>query len=99
MFAKIFAGLLVAAAMVMLAPVARAQDKTHEGKVVSAAADKLVMTDKEGKNEHTHMLTAATKVTVDGKAATPTDLKKGDAVKVTVDATGKVSAVAVSRAG
>jgi len=75
-----------------------AEDKTHEGTVVSAAESKLVMTDKAGKNEHTHMLDAATKVTLDGKAAKITDLHKGDLVKVTTGDGGKVSAVAATRA-
>ena len=81
----------------MLASSAAAQDKTHEGTVVSVAENKLVMTDKEGKGEHTHMIDAATKVTLDGKAAKITDLKKGDSIKVTTGDAGKVSAVAATR--
>jgi formylmethanofuran dehydrogenase subunit D len=77
---------------------ALAADKTHEGTVVSAAEGKLVMTDKEGKNEHTHTVPATTKVTLDGKDAKLTDLKKGDSVKVTVDPEGRVVAIAATRA-
>jgi hypothetical protein len=57
--------------------------KTHEGIVVSASADKLVMTDNEGKKEHSHMVSTATKITLDGKPAKLADLKKGHFVKVT----------------
>lgn len=95
---RIFAALLVAVAVAVLASSAVAQDKTHEGTVVSVAENKLVMTDKDGKGEHSHMIDAAAKVTLDGKAAKITDLKKGDSVKVTTDNAGKVSAVAATRA-
>jgi hypothetical protein len=71
--------------------------KTHDGLVVSSAEGKLVMSDKEGKNEHTHQIGADCKVTLDGKAAKITDLKKGDKVKVTTGDGGKVSAVAATR--
>jgi hypothetical protein len=56
---------------------------THEGIIVSADSNKLVMTDKEGKNEHSHNLDLTTKVTLDGKPAKLADLKKGQFVKVT----------------
>jgi len=93
--AMLVASLLVAA----LVQTVGAQDKTHEGMVVSVADGKLVMSDKEGKNEHTHMVGATTKVTLDGKAAKLADLKKGDMVKVTTDAGGKVSEVDATRGG
>jgi len=94
---RIFAALLMAVAVAVLARSAVAEDKTHEGTVVSVADNKLVMTDKDGKGEHSHMIDAATKVTLDGKAAKITDLKKGDHVKVTTGDGGKVSAVAAMR--
>lgn len=72
---------------------------THEGKVVSASDGKLVMTDKDGKNEHTHQITAAAKVLVDGKSAKMSDLKKGDDIKVTVSAEGVVTMVEAQRPG
>jgi len=89
---SVFAVVVVAA----LASQSWAEEKSHEGTVVSAAEGKLVMADKDGKNEHTHMIAATTSVTLNGKAAKITDLKKGDAVKVTVDS-GKVTAVAATR--
>ena len=55
---------------------------THEGKVVKAEAGKLTMTDKDGKNEHTHAVPAGAKVTCDGKACKLEDLKAGCSVKV-----------------
>jgi prefoldin subunit 5 len=100
MLQRILMSLSVAVAALALVPRLSAIDeKIHEGKVVSVAADgKLVMTDKEGKNEHTHMVPAGAKITIDGKAARLVDLKQGDAVKVTVDAAGKVSAIAALQA-
>jgi nitrous oxidase accessory protein NosD len=98
MFQKLAIGLVAAFALAALVcGTATAADKTHEGTVVSAAAGKLVMVDKDGKNEHTHTVGATTKVTLDGKAAKLEDLKKGDAVKVTADEAGKVSAIAATR--
>ena len=97
MFARM---LLVGAALaLMLTQFASAADKTHDGTVVSTAEGKLVMADKDGKGEHTHMIAATTKVTLDGKSAKITDLHKGDMVKVTTDEGGKVSAVDAKRAG
>jgi hypothetical protein len=98
MFARICAALCVAASLTLLVSVAQAQEKTHQGKIVSAADGKLVMTDAAGKGEHTHMIPATAKITVDGKAAALADLKKGDAVTVTQDAAGKVVSVAVKHA-
>jgi hypothetical protein len=74
-----------------------AEDKTHDGIVVSVAEGKLTMSDKDGTNEHTHTIAATTKITLDGKAAKLADLKKGDSVKVTAGADGKVTAVAATR--
>jgi hypothetical protein len=98
MFHKLLFGLMLAVALTALVSnSALAADKTHEGTVVSAAEGKLVMTDKEGKNEHTHMVAAATKVTLDGKDAKLADLKRGDGVKVTMDPEGNVVAIAATR--
>lgn len=59
-----------------------ADDATHVGKVVSITQDKLVMTDKDGK-EHSHALTNAVKLTCDGKVCTYEDLKIGMRIRVT----------------
>jgi hypothetical protein len=73
------------------AKLANAADKTHTGKVVSVtegkdgADGKLVMTDNDGKNEHTHMISSSVKITLDKKSAKLGELKKGDSVTVTTD--------------
>jgi hypothetical protein len=56
---------------------------THSGVVVSAADGKLTMTDKDGKNEHSHDVAADAKISCDGKECKLEDLKKGCTVKVT----------------
>lgn len=93
----LFAVVLATSALVTTAAQAADDAKTHEGMVVSAAEGKLVMSDKEGKNEHTHEIGTDCKVTLDGKTAKIADLKKGDKVKVTTGLAGKVSAVAATR--
>lgn len=99
MYSKIALSCLCLVALVALVSgPACAADKTHEGTVVSAAEGKLVMTDKEGKNEHSHVIAAGTKVTLDGKDAKLVELKKGDAVQVTMDPEGQVVAIAATRA-
>jgi|SRR5262245_56384942 len=69
---------------------AKGADKadTHEGTVVKAEAGKLTMTDKDGKNEHTHEVGKDATITCDGKACKLEDLKKGDRVKVTTEKKG-----------
>lgn len=90
-------------AMFLASPGSLFADKTHDGKVVSVtkgtdgADGKLVMTDKDGKKEHTHSISATCKITLDKKEAQLTDLKKGDAITVTTDDNGNVTAVAASR--
>lgn len=54
-----------------------------EGKVVKAAEGKLVMTDKDGKNEHSHFVAKDATITIDGKASKLEDLKPGHMVRVT----------------
>ena len=56
--------------------------KTHEGKVVSVAGDKLTTKCSEGK-EHCHTMAKDAKVTCDGKASKASDLKAGTPVHVT----------------
>jgi hypothetical protein len=57
--------------------------KTHEGKIVKVEGNKLTMTDKDGKNEHTHNVPATAKITCDGRECRLDDLKAGYFVKVT----------------
>ena len=78
--------LLAVFALVLLAgtPALAADENTHEGLVVSAGAGKLVMTDKDGKNEHTHNVSPAAQITCEGKVCQLDDLKKGYKIKVTV---------------
>ncbi len=59
-----------------------ADESTHDGKLVRITADKLTMTDKDGK-EHSHALAADLKVTCDGKTCPPADLKPGAKIRVT----------------
>jgi Cu/Ag efflux protein CusF len=69
------------------------QPGTHEGKVVKVETDKLTMTDKDGKNEHTHMIPADAKITCEGKDCKLTDLKAGYPVKITVEKKGEKNVV------
>jgi hypothetical protein len=84
------------------AKVAKAAATSHSGKIVSVAEGKdgkdgkLVMSDTDGKNEHTHAVLATTKITLNKKAGKLADLKKGDMVTVTVDG-AKVTEVAATR--
>src|SRR5579872_5292192 len=79
-------------------------DSTHSGKVVSvtegkAGSDgKLVMSDKDGKNEHNHAITSSTKIKRNSKTVKLSDLKKGDMIEVTTSDDGKVKEVAASEA-
>ena len=99
MFQKFAIGFVAALALAALVGgTAMAAEKTHEGTVVSAVGGKLTMVDKDGKNEHSHMVAATTKISLDGKAAKLEDLKKGDVVKVTTDDAGKVTAIVATRA-
>jgi len=73
-------------------------EKVHEGIVLSTTADTLAMTDKDGKNEHSHKVDAATAITIDGKPAKLPELVKGDMVKVAVGQDGKVTRIEAVRA-
>jgi len=64
------------------------KDNTHSGVVVKAGDGKLTMTDKAGKNEHTHDVAKDAKITVDGKECKLEDLQKGAAITVTVENKG-----------
>lgn len=56
---------------------------THDGKVVSITSSKLMMTNKDDGKEHSHSVSADTKVTCDGKDCKASDLKAGMKIRVT----------------
>jgi hypothetical protein len=69
----------------------QADDKatdTHQGKVVNVTGQKLIMTDKDGKNEHTHTVALNARITCDGKECKLGDLKPGTAIRVTTSKEG-----------
>ena len=69
-----------------------AKEASHKGKVVSITDTALVMTSKGGP-EHTHALTADTKLTLDGEDCKAADIKAGARVRVTTLKTGDKEAV------
>jgi hypothetical protein len=70
-----------------------ADPQLHEGTVVSAAAGKVVIKDKAGKDQ-SFAVDAMTKVTVNGKPGRIEDLKESTPVQVMIDDKGKVLSVA-----
>jgi len=76
---------------------------THEGKVVSVeegtgnSDGKLVMTDKDGKDEHRHSISSEVRITRDNKTVKLNELKKGDMITVTTNSNGKVTEVAANQ--
>jgi hypothetical protein len=58
------------------------QGDTHEGKIVRVEGNKLIMTDKNGK-EHTHVIKDEVRLTLDNRVAKLTDFKPGMRVRVT----------------
>ncbi|HEY1192430.1 MAG TPA: hypothetical protein VGE74_32705 [Gemmata sp.] len=87
MFRRTFTLATVVVVALALNPL-RADDPkpgTHEGKVVKAEAGKLIMTDKDGKNQQTHTVPASAQVLCDGKECKLADLKPGCSVKVTTE--------------
>jgi hypothetical protein len=57
--------------------------KSHDGKVVSITSSKLVMTNRNDKEEHTHALAADAAITCDGKVCKAADLRPGMRIRVT----------------
>ena len=82
----------VAIALFAVQP-AVADDKTHEGTVVSASAGKLTMTMTGDDKKHTHDVAQNAKISLDGKAAKLEDLKMGFHIKVTTDDKNVVKSV------
>jgi hypothetical protein len=85
MFRHILPLFLVTAVIGVAARPAFAEEKSHEGLVVSAAAGKLTMTMSDGSKKHSHEVGTDAKVTIDGKPAKLEDLKEGFHIKVTQD--------------
>lgn len=88
MVTRLLVALVAVAALTILSNVTLAAKDdvagdTHSGLVVSASAGKLTMSDKDGKNEHSHDVAANAKISCDGKECKLEDLKKGASVKVT----------------
>jgi hypothetical protein len=75
----------IAAAALLFAGAAFAadekEDAMHDGLVVSASAESLVMTGKDG-SEHSHALTNNVPLMLDGKTILWSELKKGQRVRV-----------------
>jgi hypothetical protein len=84
-------------ALGLMVPAARAEEKanSHEGKIVKIAGNKLTMTDKEGKVEHTHTLAPDAKIMCDNKECKLEDLKPGLRVRVTTKPGDVTTAVKV----
>jgi hypothetical protein len=59
--------------------------KSHDGKVVRITSSKLVMTNMNDAEEHTHALTADAAITCDGKVCKAGDLKAGMRIRVTTE--------------
>ena len=87
MVTRILIALVASATLAVLTNVSLAAKDdvgaTHSGVVVSAGVGKLVMTNKDGTNEHSHDVAADAKITCDGMECKLEDLKKGCTVKVT----------------
>jgi sporulation protein YlmC with PRC-barrel domain len=65
----------------------------HEGQVVSVRGDELTMTDETGLVQHSHQVGSNVSITVDGREARLSDLKKGQLIKVTTTDEDGVSVV------
>jgi hypothetical protein len=77
----------------------KGQGNTHEGTVVSAKGEKLVMKTKaepgQVAREHTHTLAPGAKITCDGKECKLDDLRAGQRVRVTTKAGDQTAATRV----
>jgi hypothetical protein len=90
----------VALMLVVSLPVsAQGQDKlppnTHEGTVVSATGDKLIMRNKGEQQEHSHTLAPGAKVSLDGRDSKLQDLRPGMRIRVTTKAGEKTVAARI----
>jgi len=62
--------------------------ETYQGKVLSAGAGKLTITDLKGNAQQTHEVAANAQIMCDGKKCGLSDVKTGDMVMVTLDKNG-----------
>ena len=88
MLHRLLPAVLVLTAVILLvgAPgLAQVKEGTHEGVVVKAGGEKLVMTDKDGKNQHIHTVSKTAKITLDNKEVRLDELRKGFSVMVTIE--------------
>jgi hypothetical protein len=67
----------------------------QDGTVVSITGDKLVMTNSQGKEEHTCTMNVNVKVTCDGIACKSSDLKAGMRIRVTLESDEPHAAIRV----
>lgn len=67
--------------------------ETFQGKVLSAGAGKLTITDTKGNMQQTHEVAANAQIMCDGKKCGLSDVKTGDMVLVTVDQNGNKTVV------
>jgi hypothetical protein len=88
-------GLAVFALAAWAAGPVAAEEKagTHEGMVVKAGDGKLTMTNKDGKDEHTHAVGPDAKISFDGKECKLDELKKGYRVTVKTEKKGEETVV------
>jgi hypothetical protein len=84
MSTRVFSAVLVTLAVPLLisGPAIAADEKSHEGKVVSVDNGKLTMTDKDGGKKTTHKVSAEATITLEGKKAKLSEIKEGQFVKV-----------------
>lgn len=86
-------GLLTASVALLLWVSTSHAQESHVGKVVSVDSGKLVMTDKDGKNEHSHQVPNDATITLDGKTCKLDDLTKDVWVTVTTEKRGDTMVV------
>jgi hypothetical protein len=70
-------------------------DKSHTGKVVSTSENQLVMT--SNGNHHSHKVNSDTRITLNGESVEIDDLRKGDAIRVTMGGNNTATAIKATR--
>jgi hypothetical protein len=102
MFYRVVSLFFVAVALSWVMSTHAQAANSHQGKVVETSADKLVMSDMDGKKEHPMEVPASASVTRDGIEVKLTDLKAGDTITVTThtkDGKAMVTKVEAKAAG